>query len=1324
MKLARYTFAVLVLGCASVVHAAEDRPPLMLDTGGHMAGVKGLSFTPDGKQLVSAGDDKVIRVWDWRSGKTVRTIRGQVGPGDDGKIYAMALSPDGRWLAVGGLLPPSPDYGAIRLYDFATGEMKQLLLAHVGGIGALAFSPDSGRLVSGGGDGLAIIWDVATGRVLHRLSGHADTINGVAFNAAGSHVATASDDGALKLWRTDGRLVSTLKGHRKTVMGVSFSPADGSIVSTSWDRTMKFWNGETGRLLRSIDVQCPWGVSYAPDGRFVVCSSGNVIDASARKEILKHQPSTGHTVAVSQDSRWAATIDRDDAVRVWDIARGHDEVVLGGIGQDIWALGFSNDGCDLAWGNTWVREKVNDRADLALEIGLPCAGKTISAPRPLSQPVTAYTKPVTKHGANELVLASSIRGPEAVANMNLLHVKQGSKTIATLDASRYGFRHQVYTFTPDGKTVLSGGANGEFDAYDIANQQVQPYIGHVGYVYAVAVTSDGRLAASGATDKTINLWNVVTHELIVTLFYDRNGEWVMWTPQGYYASSPNGDRIVGWQINKGTDQAAEYVTASQLKSHFYRPDIVERAIILASANAAVAQARGTDFSLTELLKRRPPAFEIVSPLERSRAGVSPTELRLNLEPNDDPVETIEVLVNGRQATTPELRNATARFAASGTLERRITVPLEQGENKIRIVAHNKVGQAVRDFVLFYDRPGLLDRRGTLHVLAVGVDKYPRLLPICGPQHNQTCDLEFAGKDARAFHDVLVEQARPFYRDIKTRLLAQGGDKPPTKANIEDALGEIFGKARPEDTTVLFIAGHGVLDRQGTEYLFLPEDAEPSGDGWGGSTVLPWTTFQNALGSTQGRRLMFADTCHAGGAYNSRLVKDAADADIIVFSATDPKTVSWEFPHLSHGAFTYALIRGLEGEARRSDGSVTLLGLSAFVSGEVGSLTNDKQQPTFHFSGAKDSILAGTREAAERERSAREAAEQQATAREVLAPVQDAAQDESVVDMLFATSRKAVVSPLNVTFTRERAEDLSFGSLRVRVPEAHKIGRLELPTTRNFILVKYEEAPDQKKHFVMRDITLLDREGFIQKVKTADRSEALVFVHGFNSTFEEAAFRLAQIAFDINYKGLPILFSWASASGVGAYRHDIESASHAREMFVDFLRTLQEKAEIRTVHIIAHSMGNALAMEALDRIALQQLPIKVAEFIMAAPDVSRDLFKQLVARINKVAEGMTLYASSKDKALVASKAFALDIARAGDVPAGGPLVLPMMDTIDVSIFGEEFLGLNHNTFAEKRSLLDDIGRLLASRQRPPGLRTPQLKGRPVATNPPKYWLYPD
>jgi WD40 repeat protein len=159
-----YGFAAALFAAGGVWTArADERPVLQLDTGGHMAKVQKIIFTPDGTQLVSASNDKVIRAWEAATGKTLRTIRGEIAPGDTGKIYAMALSPDGKWLAAGGFLHKSdyPLRHAIRLYDFASGELKALLKGHEKVVSALAFSPDGMRLISGSFDETAILWDVS-----------------------------------------------------------------------------------------------------------------------------------------------------------------------------------------------------------------------------------------------------------------------------------------------------------------------------------------------------------------------------------------------------------------------------------------------------------------------------------------------------------------------------------------------------------------------------------------------------------------------------------------------------------------------------------------------------------------------------------------------------------------------------------------------------------------------------------------------------------------------------------------------------------------------------------------------------------------------------------------------------------------------------------------------------------------------------------------------------------------------------------------------------------------------------------------------------------
>jgi hypothetical protein len=166
---------------------AQGEPLLRLDPGGHMAKIQAVAFTPDGAQIVSASEDKTIRVWDIASGKTVRVIRGEAGAGPAGKVYAMALSSDGKWLATGGWLKnPGQSGHYIRLYDFVSGRMAALLKGHENVVNSLTFSPDGRRLISGSADTTAIVWDVAAGKALHRLKGHRDHIYAVGFTPDGA----------------------------------------------------------------------------------------------------------------------------------------------------------------------------------------------------------------------------------------------------------------------------------------------------------------------------------------------------------------------------------------------------------------------------------------------------------------------------------------------------------------------------------------------------------------------------------------------------------------------------------------------------------------------------------------------------------------------------------------------------------------------------------------------------------------------------------------------------------------------------------------------------------------------------------------------------------------------------------------------------------------------------------------------------------------------------------------------------------------------------------------------------------------------------------
>jgi esterase/lipase superfamily enzyme len=208
---------------------------------------------------------------------------------------------------------------------------------------------------------------------------------------------------------------------------------------------------------------------------------------------------------------------------------------------------------------------------------------------------------------------------------------------------------------------------------------------------------------------------------------------------------------------------------------------------------------------------------------------------------------------------------------------------------------------------------------------------------------------------------------------------------------------------------------------------------------------------------------------------------------------------------------------------------------------------------------------------------------------------------------------------------------------------------------------------------------------------------------------------------MQFRGVTIHFSWPSRGGILNYLYDLNSALGARELFAKLIQTLRIEAKVQTLHIIAHSMGNLVMLDALNELAKTSSMPNLSEIVMAAPDLDIDHFKSLTKNIRSFAKGMTLYASAKDKALETSRRIAMN-PRAGDVFSNGPVVIEKIESIDVSAIGDEMFGLNHNVFATNRSLIDDIGRLILHGVRPPHQRSPQIRCVPEGVEPPRYWRF--
>lgn len=958
--------AIGLLACVNAV-AAQESPRLMLDTGGHMGPVSDVAFTPDGKYLVSAGHDKVIRVWDWQAGRTVRILRGEVGPGDEGRIFAMVISPDGRRLAVAGqMAPPGQKEQRIRIYDLATGELVQLLAGHTAKVVALAFSPDGTRLLSGSQDRTALLWDLTTSRPLRRLDRHKAEIYGVGFTPDGARMVTAGFDRSLWLWRVaDGKPIAEMRGHGDKIYALAISPSDGSIASGSFDGEIRHWDGQTGRLLRPLANQggaLVGSLSFSPDGRWLVSTCGGGNNCAKQPQSI-WEVATGRLIrtygrhdnvalasAVSPDGRVVATAGGErNEIHIWDAQTGETRKILRGIGEPVWGAGFAADGSSIAWGHTWLKhDPAAGYGPLEWHLRLPQAGpgtnRVLGQPDRLAPPQgEMYLRARVQHGSRTIAHAQGGR----YGYDELLRVARSEKTVATIKRGLTdGLSHRAYSFLPDGKSIVSGGSNGFLADYDLRGRLRGQYIGHESEIWAIATSADGRLLISGSQDQTLRLWNLATRELIVTLFHSTVGEWVLWTPQGYYTGSPGADRFVGWQTNKGPSRSAEYVGAAQLRQHLYRPDIVERAIVLGSAEQAVREAPGTKFVLDDLLARPVPSFRILAPQPGSTARGGRTTVKIAIATTPDPIRLIRVQVNGAHVDerTPDVGSG-----GIGPGEQDLDVPLAGGRNEVRISLTNAIGEKTETLSLNHEGDGVLDVRGTLHILSIGVNEYKGLSDACG---EDGCDLRYPVADARKLGETIERRLGPGHRRIAKRVLVNGGDASdaPTAANIIDAV-ELLRQAKETDTTVLFIAGHGIND--GPDYRFLPTNAERTrGDSWSlrGSTVVPWQVLQSAVEAAKGRRLLFVDTCHAGNAYNQRLGNAAYHANIIAYTAARFDQEALEDSSLGHGLFTYALVEGLEGKASGASGrQLTTRDLAQYVAKRVNQLAkelNGEQEPQY------------------------------------------------------------------------------------------------------------------------------------------------------------------------------------------------------------------------------------------------------------------------------------------------------------------------------------------------------------------------------------------
>lgn len=915
---------------------------LRTENGNHGSKITRIGIDANEKFLVSAGEDKTIRVWDIEGGMgknagltQYRVIRPPIAGGKEGKLNAVAISPDANIIAASGWTGKwQTGKPKIYIFETQTGKMIQILEIEEQ-VYHLAFSDNGEYLVATVEESKAGI-----GFILYRIEnngirriGKGSDFEGDSYWATfyrrngKQYLAATCFDGKIRIYSLSEnelrgeRILSAKNGIEAYSLSVS---SDGEELAVGYRDTP------------SVDVYSLQSYQYIfspsssgiPNGSHInkVAYSGNKLFAGG-----EYENSQGEIL-----------------LRIWqDKGRGaHNDIpvsnqtimhLLPGYQGNIW----------LAAADPFIGKIQNDRVSLRVapqkanfaeqqeSFAVSEDGKEISFSYSPKEN-TKYYFSLTRKKIDQTVNSSGLKNPSwggipkekwfgltepyIFRKLNLQEGEISRSLAFNPDTSYYALGTEWNIYYNDKLTGIS--------KWKISTPSI---------VWAVNISGDGKFVVAALGDGTIRWYRVENGEELLAYFpHPDKKRWAVWTPQGFYDCSIDGEEFVGWHVNNAKDKEADFFPIARFRDTYFRPDILSKVLGKESVAVAVKEADKEsgerDKSYEGIDKTLPGVIKII-PRQNITTNSEIVTIQFELtSPSKEKIETIRVWKNGSFD-----QNQKVNFSPSSSepiYKGSIDIGVKDYITEIALSAitkGNEIGEKEMLRVIKTNAQNKDSFKPNLRILSIGVANY----------EDKEKKLKYSTDDAKDFFNIMKNQKGDVYANISYEKLLVDAKKKDILKEIE----EISSESNSSDITVVFLSGHGVTKR-GSIYYFLPVDYDPKDQintGISGSTIL------ENLANIRGNVLLFLDTCYSGTLTTDSglkgLIHSSKDSYFTVFASSRDVEKSKEGDAWKNGVFTKALKDGIGcGKAKDRNNEITLSSLHDFISSEVQKLTDNQQTP--------------------------------------------------------------------------------------------------------------------------------------------------------------------------------------------------------------------------------------------------------------------------------------------------------------------------------------------------------------------------------------------